>query len=125
MIVDTDVLIWELKGNPKAQAAIHAAIPFDISVVTYMEVVQGMRNKRELNMFLKQLSRWQIKILQIDQEISTRAMIFVEEYFLSHTMQLADALIAATCIASGETILTGNERHYKHIPNISIEKFIS
>ena len=56
MIIDTDVIIWELRGNKKAQNIIYDNIPFNISVVTYIELVQGMRDKKEMNSFIKQLS---------------------------------------------------------------------
>jgi predicted nucleic acid-binding protein len=123
LIIDTDVLIWELKGNEKARKVIHETLPFSVSVVTYIELVQGMRNKDELNRLIKQLSQWNVSVLQISRDISTRAMIYVEEYFLSHSMELADALIAATCITHSEEIITANDRHYKLIPNIQIRKF--
>jgi predicted nucleic acid-binding protein len=123
LIIDTDVLIWELHGNARAKEAIHENIPFHISVVTYIELVQGMRNKNELAKFIKQLAKWDVGIIQINKEISTRAMIYIEEYFLSHSMGLADALIAATCINNSEQLLTANERHYKHIPNMKLKKF--
>ena len=123
MILDTDVLIWELRGNTKAQKIIHDNIPFSISVVTYIEMVQGMRNKAELNRFIRQLSHWDVDIIQINKDISTRAMIYVEEYFLSYSMELADALIAATCVNNSELLLTANEKHYKHIPNIQLKRF--
>ena len=123
MIIDTDVLIWELRGNTKAQKIIHENMPFSISVVTYIELVQGMKNKEELRKFIKQLSKWNTNILQINPDISTRAMIYVEEYYLSNAMELADALIAATCINGSETLLTANDKHYKHIPNLLIKKF--
>ena len=123
MIIDTDVLIWELRGNSNARKVIHANIPFSISVVTYIELVQGMRNKQELNTFIKQLSKWDVNIIQINNDISTRAMIYIEEYSLSHSMELADSLIAATCINYSEVLLTANDKHYKHIPNIQLIKF--
>lgn len=123
MIIDTDVLIWDLRGNNKAKHVIHEHIPFNISVVTYIELVQGMRNKDQLTKFIKQLTEWEVNIIQINKEISTRAMIYVEEYFLSNSMELADALIAATCINNSEHLLTANDKHYKHIPNIQIVKF--
>lgn len=123
MIIDTDVIIWELRGNLNAKKIIHANIPFSISVITYMELVQGMRNKNELNKFIKQLTNWDVDIIQINNDISTRAMIYVEDYSLSHSMELADALIAATCINNSEILLTANEKHYKHIPNIQLGKF--
>lgn len=123
MIIDTDVLIWELRGNQKAQKIIHENIPFSISVVTYIELIQGMTNKDELRKFIKQLTNWKVDIIQINPDISTRAMIYVEEYFLSNSMEMADALIAATCINGSEALLTANEKHYRHIPNLQIKRF--
>ena len=48
MIIDTDVLIWFLRGNENAQRIIKANIPFKISVINYMELVQGMRSKHDI-----------------------------------------------------------------------------
>jgi hypothetical protein len=45
MLIDSDVLIWYIRGNKKAQSAINK--PFKVSVINYMEVVQGMRDKNE------------------------------------------------------------------------------
>jgi len=41
MIIDTDVLIWYMKGNEKAYNAIEMADDLFISVITYMELVKG------------------------------------------------------------------------------------
>jgi predicted nucleic acid-binding protein len=118
LIIDTDVLIWYLRGNEKAKTIVEDAVPFSISVVTYMEIIQGMRNKEEFKVFQKQLLKWNTKIIQIDQEISSRAMFYVQEYALSHSMMLADALIAGTAVQNSETVLTANDKHYRFIPNI-------
>jgi predicted nucleic acid-binding protein len=123
LIIDTDVLIWELRGNTKAQEKIYENIPFSISVVTYIELVQGMRNKQELNTFIGQMTRWDVSIIQINRDLSTRAMILIEEFFLSHSMGLAVALIAATCINTSEILLTANTKHYSYIPNIQLLRF--
>ena len=48
MLVDTDVLIWNLRGNRAAAQRLDDAPGFWLSAVTYMELVQGMRNKQEL-----------------------------------------------------------------------------
>ncbi len=124
MIIDTDVMIWELRGNPKAREVVNSNIPFSISVVTYIEIVQGMRDKKELNSFVKQLAQWKVAIAQINSDISTRAMIYVEQYFLSHAMVLADALIAATCVNNSDILLTANDKHYRHVPNIQLKRFV-
>ncbi len=123
MIIDTDVLIWYLRGNTKAKEIVENNIPFSISVVTYMEIIQGMKNKEEFKLFQKQMLRWNTKIIQIDQEISSRAMFYVQEYSLSHSMMLADGLIAATVVQNSEILLTANDKHYKFIPTIECKKF--
>ncbi len=123
MIIDTDVLIWYMRGNEKAYKAIENSKNFFISVVTYMELVQGMRNKNELNNLRRALHAWNSKILYISEEISVKAMFFVEQHYLSHSIQLADALIGATSIAYGLPILTGNDKHYKVLKDIQIKRF--
>jgi predicted nucleic acid-binding protein len=45
------------------------------------------------------------------------------KHFLSHSLQLADALIGATAVAYGLPILTGNNKHYKILKDIQITKF--
>jgi len=123
MIIDTDVLIWYMKGNEKAYKAIEMANNFFISVVTYMELVQGMRNKKELNSLRRSIHSWDAKVLYISEEISSKAMFYVEQHFLSHSLQLADALIGATAVAYGLPILTGNDKHYRTVKDIQITKF--
>ena len=123
MLVDTDVLIWYLKGNDNAYQVIENSSNFFISVVTYMELVQGMRNKKELNNLRKALHIWNAKILYISEEISAKAMFYVEQHFLSHSMQLADALIGATAIAYGNPVLTRNDKHYKVLKDLKIKRF--
>jgi predicted nucleic acid-binding protein len=117
------VIIWSLRGNAKAQATIHREIPFKISVITFMEIAQGMKNQRELRIFTNQLKKWSVAVLQIDRDISARAMSFVEDDYLSHSLQIADALIAATAYESGEKLLTANMKHYRQIKNLKLEAF--
>jgi len=123
MVIDTDVLIWYMKGNEKAYKIIEKSKNIFLSVVTYMELVQGMRNKNELNNLRRALHGWDLKILYISEEISVKAMFFVEQHYLSHSIQLADALIGATAIAYGIPILTGNDKHYKILKDIQTKKF--
>ncbi|MEW6519418.1 MAG: type II toxin-antitoxin system VapC family toxin [Thermodesulfobacteriota bacterium] len=123
MIIDTDVLIWYLRGNEKAFQLIENLGNFSISVVTYMELVQGMRNKKELNTLRQALHAWDTRILYITEEISAKAMFAVEQHFLSHSLQLADALIGATAITYGLPLLTGNDKHYRIMKDIQFKKF--
>ncbi|MCL2722639.1 MAG: type II toxin-antitoxin system VapC family toxin [Treponema sp.] len=124
MLIDTDVIIWHLRGNTKAKKIIIANIPFKISVVTYLELLQGMRDKNELKDLQKQLKNWSTEIIQINDSISTYAMFLVENYYLSHALETGDAIIAATSLENNETLLTANHKHYSYIPNIQVQKFI-
>jgi len=123
MIIDTDVLVWYMKGNEKAYKAIEMANNFFISVVTYMELVRGMRNKKELNSLRRSIHSWDAKVLYISEEISSKAMFYVEQHFLGHSLLLADALIGATAVAYGLPILTWNDKHYRTVKDIQITKF--
>jgi predicted nucleic acid-binding protein len=123
MMIDTDVLIWYLRGDGNAGRAIEAAKPFSLSVVTYMELVQGMRNKHELNALRRSIREWGAEIVYIDATISAKAMIYVEEHFLSHSLQMADALLAATAVQCGQPLLTANARHYAAIKELEVQPF--
>jgi hypothetical protein len=123
MLVDTDVLIWYLKGNNNARQEIETLPGFFISVVTYIELVQGMRNKQELIALRRALRFWDAKVLYISEDISAKAMFYVEQHYLSHSMQLADALISATAVANGLDLFTGNTKYYRVLKDISIKEF--
>ena len=123
MLIDTDVLIWYLRGNKRAFAVIEKQPGFFISVVTYIELIQGMRNKQELRELRIAFSGWNSKIIYINEEISAKAMFFIERHFLSHALTLADSLICSTALAHGLPILTGNDKHYKMITELEIKKF--
>ncbi len=123
-LVDTDVLIWYLRGDKNAYELIHNLGEFAISSVTYMELIQGMRNKNELRTFKRAIKQWGVKVIYIDTEISAKALFYVEEYFLSHSMQLADALISATATTSGMSLYTANVKYYKVVKELDISIFI-
>ena len=123
LLFDTDVLIWFLRGNTNAREKVLAESPFKISAVTYMELVQGMRNGQELAALKKTLQKLDVEILHLDGAISANAVAFVEDYHLSHSMEMGDALIAATCIQHGEPLCTANDKHYKSSPGIALDVF--
>ncbi len=123
MLVDTDVIIWYMRGNMKAREFLNSNPNFRISVITYMELVQGMRNKRELLALRKALKNWQVNLIYVNEEISSKAMFYVEQHYLSHSVELADALIAATSVASGIPLVTGNYKHYKIIKDLDVTRF--
>ena len=123
MLIDTDVLIWYMRGNEKAFKTIEGLNDLFISIVTYIELVQGMRNKQELTELRRAIRNWNCKIIHINEEISFKAMFYVERNFQSNSLQLADSLIATTAIVNGLTLLTGNDKHFQVIKELDIKRF--
>ena len=122
-LVDTDVLIWFLRGQSSAQEAMAQCRSVELSAVTYMEIVQGVRDKNELRMLRRtiRLSGW--RVLPLAEDISHRATMYIEGYALSDGLRVADALIAASAVQSGAALMTANSRHYKCIPDIVLEQY--
>ena len=123
MLADTDILIWYMRGNPQAAAFIRDLGSISLSAVTYMELVQGIRNKRELLTLRKTVKVWGARVLPVTEPISSRATVYVEEHFLSHSMRLADALIAATAMEHGLSLATANTKHYNIIEKLALREF--
>jgi len=123
MLVDTDVLIWVSRGNKKAIEYLDHIEQIFISDVTYMELIQGAKNKYEANSIDKTLKNMNVRRLPIKQSISDIAVSLVRIYFHSHSMQLADALIAATAMHHNIELTSGNAKHFKAIEGLVIHKF--
>ena len=123
MIFDSDVLVWFFRGNENAKKIVRENIPFSISAVTYMELLQGALNKQELLGIKKFLKKLETKVITMNDKITHRAMEYVESYTLSDSMELADALIAATAIENEENLCTANSKHYKCVPDLKMTVF--
>jgi len=122
-LVDTDVIIWYMRGNEKAADVLNHMDNIILSAVTYMELIQGMRNKVELSSLETTLTTWKASIFPITEDIYDHATSLVKQHFHSHSLMLADALIAATALHYQLPLLTGNDKHYRMIANLNLEKF--
>ncbi|MEM6275087.1 MAG: hypothetical protein AAF735_07595 [Myxococcota bacterium] len=71
----------------------------------------------------KTLSAWNARVLPITEDISTRAMFFVESYFHSASVRMADALIGARAVSKGLTLLTANDKHFRPLGGVDIQRF--
>ena len=123
MIFDSDVMIWAFRGNRRALKAIDDAKSRAISSVTYMELLQGVRNKVEMREMKKFLAKLSFSTLPITANISSRAVAIMEETALRSDLGVCDALIFATACETGETLLSGNKRHFKEVALLNAEEF--
>jgi predicted nucleic acid-binding protein len=98
VLVDTDVLIWHLRGYPSATIALDNIDLLTISAATYLEILQGVNSKAELVAIKKMLERRGAVTMPITERISQKAIDLLEAFALSHGLQMGDALIAATAL---------------------------
>ncbi|MSQ52423.1 MAG: PIN domain-containing protein [Betaproteobacteria bacterium] len=72
MLVDTDVLIWHLRGRPQATQRLDQLPILKISAITYLELLQGMRNQAEMIAVQRSLERRKTERLPITPAITER-----------------------------------------------------
>jgi len=111
ILVDTDIAIDFLRGNRQALAYFKKeseAICF--SVVTVAEIHAGVRNKKEEAEIERLFSVF--PVADVTREIAREAGRLVGMYHSSHSVEIPDAIVAATCLVSGLRLHTLNTRHY-------------
>ncbi len=123
MLFDTDVLIWMQRGHRKAMRAIDSADSPELSVATYMELLEGARDKAELRAIRETMTRFGLAVLPLSDSIGRRAAMYMETYRLKSGLDLVDALVAATAVESAQAVCTGNVKHFRGIPDLSVKAF--
>jgi predicted nucleic acid-binding protein len=94
-----------------------ACVP-DISAITVMELIQGCRNRQELADLQPFLAAFQIH--PVSQPITTTAIQLMQSFTLSHGLEIADALIAATAMELALPLYTLNVRHFQMIAGLAV-----
>jgi predicted nucleic acid-binding protein len=118
MQFDTDILIWLFRGHDGAARLMEKNRERHISVVSYMELLQGARDKTELRTIKSFLSDFGFQTLPLTENIGHRALIYIEEYGLKAGICVADALVAATAVENHLTLATANRKHYRPISDL-------
>jgi predicted nucleic acid-binding protein len=121
ILVDTDILIDVANNDAIAKARLTSEsqiLTLAVSTVTVMELVVGCRNKSELQVLNRFLSQFQV--LTLTSQISDRATRLLQDYFLSHGLLIADALIAATAIENKIPLLSKNQRDFRFIQELNL-----
>jgi hypothetical protein len=120
MLFDTDVVIWVFRGSQAAARLVEGAEERVISVVGYMELLQGVRSKQEARSIKDFLVDFGFQMLPLTENIGHRAAIYVEEYSLKGGLCMADALIAASAVENRLVLCTANRKHYKPIHDLEV-----
>ena len=123
MIFDTDIFIWIQRGNVKAADLVDREYERLLSVQTYMELLQGARDKGQHWLIIDFLINFNFKTLPLSENIGHRAAIYIEEYSLIHGLRAGDAIIAATATEHGLTLCSGDTKHFKPIKELKLKVF--
>ena len=123
MLFDTDVLIEAFKRNERAADLIDGTAAREISVVTYMELLQGAHDGDEMRMIKRFIVDIGFRVLPLTPPIGDRASTYIELFARSNGLRVADALIAATAVENNIPMATGNAAHFSYIPGLTVERF--
>jgi len=121
--IDSDVLIWHLRGEKKARNLL-----IQLRDEECYDLYTGAMQRAEVVFFMKpeeekdtELFLSQIKTGSIDQEIVDGAGVLYRKWNPSHGIDVNDAILAATVIQTGGRIYTLNIKHFP-MPEINVQK---
>ena len=118
-VLDTNVLIEILKNNQQTIKQVESlSPPLFVSVISAMELLYGALNKNELKKLQQFLSLF--TIIQLDEKVSQKAFTLIAQYAKSHTLDIPDALIAASCLENNKTLFTYNCKDFRFIPKLTL-----
>ncbi len=121
--IDSDVLIWHLRGERKALNFLRnlrdgGEYELWIGVMQRAEVVFFMRpeEKEATELFMSQF-----KTAPVDQSIVDAAGALYRKWHPSHGIDVNDAILAATAMQTGGRIFCLNRKHYP-MPEVLVKK---
>ncbi len=119
--IDSDVLIDVLRQVPQAITVLDVVrrqTLLAVSVIVRLEIVVGSANREALQRTERLLK--QTRVVQLSEEISELADKLVTQFYLSRSLLIADALIAATAMVHDAPLLTKNQRDFRFIPGLKL-----
>lgn len=121
-LLDTSVFVDYLRGNEvsKAWMGNFSTSELAYSVVTAAELLAGCRNNREQVIVEKELALY--PMIHISGVISQVTLEWYRQFHLSHGAGFLDCLIAASAHQYGLTICTLNDKHFRPLPDIKVER---
>jgi len=117
-LVDTNVIIDFLRGIDEAGKLLEKIDQVNISAVTAAEIIQGARNKKELNSLDNLFANF--NVIPINQHISSLGVNLLKEYTLSDGLLILDSLIAATAIVKDLSLISANTKHFQMISQMNL-----
>ena len=124
-LLDTDTLIYSLKGDPVVVANFRkfASVPKAISVITYGELVFGAHRSQKVTENLAKVYRLKeiFPLVDISPAVMDIFGLLKAQLCTKGTpVDDFDLMIGATALTTGYCVVTNNERHYAKIPGLTV-----
>ena len=111
ILPDTDILVDFLRGRPEAVAYIESQAERTVlSAIVAAELYAGVSDDEELERLDEFVSLY--CVLPVTAEIARAAGLYKRDYYQSHGVGLADAVLAATAEIHAAELKTLNIKHY-------------
>ncbi|MBA2369883.1 MAG: type II toxin-antitoxin system VapC family toxin [Candidatus Protochlamydia sp.] len=120
-LIDTDIIIDLLRGIPEAinfMKSVMGSTECFITPITIAELYGGVREGREQVILDQFITEFQVTLF--DLKIAQKGGIYRRDFGKSHSVGLADALIAASAESYGLTLATLNKKHYPMLKTVHI-----
>ena len=117
-LLDTNIFIEIFRDNVAIASIVDNMQEIALCDVVRAELFYGARNKRELEEISADLEG--LSVFPLLPQISEMAVNLVKTYCLSHKLEFADALIAATAIFHNVELFTLNRKDFTYIPNLKL-----
>lgn len=127
-LLDTDILIYSLKGHEKVQGNLrkHIGDPIQISSVTLMELYFGAYKSKKVESNLAKVRKIEssLEIIPISQELAEIFGLLKAKLETAGTpLDDFDLILAATALSRNLILVTNNERHFKRVEGLKIENW--
>lgn len=123
ILLDTDIIIWFLRGKEEYIKQIELLIDENrlfVSPISIAEIYAGAKKSEESNI---QTFFDMLETITIKSNEAKTAGNFIQKYRKSHTVELADALIAATAKENELLLWTLNKKHYPMLSKSDFYKY--
>jgi predicted nucleic acid-binding protein len=118
ILLDTNIFIEIYRDNAAITSIVDNIQEIAVCDVVRAELFYGARNKHDLQEISTDLEG--LPVLSLLPQISEMAVNLVKTYCLSHKLEFADALIAATAIFHNAELFTLNKKDFAYIPNLKL-----
>lgn len=120
--LDTNIIVDIIRKYPPALDWYNQRAVYGISLIVYMEVIEGARSKKAYLEAARLLNTFERVLLSEDDQ--QWAIVQQSQYHLSYSVEFADCLIASAAHRLALPLYTGNLKHMRPLlQNLAVKPY--